>query len=310
MPCPDWRQLSFHFSLVVTLKTSKKNMKHLKLRLIDISRAHVYGQAQRLQYQLDPGLCFCWRLASFAIWPWQIECQDWPFWMQFGGQWRMWGGRWSTSCRCIGLGQGTAPRTRAKTITPFTMRLRLEAKNELCLNARNMPSCAFMQPRCFSSTVIISKKNAKNWKWQEFSSHFGKVCEQMPAPQSMAGSGQPSWELGEPTPKQPARSSPGGGGASDAGAVGGSNSVGGAEMDDLRICDRYFMILCYFIRIILGNIPILTKSFKIFKEICWFPLWGLYTNHESTWKIMKTYLVSQTNLGWLCLIVSWVLSPL
>jgi len=32
---------------MVTLRTSKRNRKPLKLRLLDISRAHFYGHAQR-----------------------------------------------------------------------------------------------------------------------------------------------------------------------------------------------------------------------------------------------------------------------
>ena len=44
---PPLEALKILLSLMVTLKVSKRNRKPLKVRLIDISRAHFYGQAQR-----------------------------------------------------------------------------------------------------------------------------------------------------------------------------------------------------------------------------------------------------------------------
>ena len=44
---PPLEALKILLSLMVTLKVSKRNRKLLKVRLIDISRAHFYGQAQR-----------------------------------------------------------------------------------------------------------------------------------------------------------------------------------------------------------------------------------------------------------------------
>jgi hypothetical protein len=44
---PPLEALKMLLSLMVTLRTSKRNRKPLKLRLLDISRAHFYGHAQR-----------------------------------------------------------------------------------------------------------------------------------------------------------------------------------------------------------------------------------------------------------------------
>ena len=51
---PPLESLKLLFSLMTTLKVSKKNRKPLKLRLIDISRAHFYGRAQREVYVTLP----------------------------------------------------------------------------------------------------------------------------------------------------------------------------------------------------------------------------------------------------------------
>ncbi|CAE7546001.1 unnamed protein product [Symbiodinium natans] len=51
---PPLEAIKLLLSLMVTLKTSKKGRKPLKLRLLDISRAHFYGKAQRDIYVTLP----------------------------------------------------------------------------------------------------------------------------------------------------------------------------------------------------------------------------------------------------------------